>query len=325
MDTSGFRRFLEEKDFTPERIEALVGFAERFSASYESRADQSPADAFGPFSMQMIAEHTNTRENYYAIVLYGRFLRDNALLLAALELLDGSEVLDSLYRKTGESLGEVRRDEIFAGLKPVPVGTPNTEKPAAMQAMLEKLEAAEPDACRRILAGGLRDLPAEHYAQDKALFEQSTDIDEYLVRKKQALLDELEQIQREGGLYWNQEITDDVLDFVRRDPEIGQGVRLGNVIYEAKIPYQAKEYLAETDPDRKRYYYCHCPWVKESLRAGRSNISPEFCHCSAAYTGRPWEVIFGEKVQVDVLESVLKGDLRCRFAIHLPARALLHA
>jgi hypothetical protein len=322
MDTDGFRGFLLEKGFTAERAEALVACAERFAGSYESGADRSPAEAFEAFSQRMIAEKTNSRENYYAIALYARFIRDNALLRAALERLDGSEVLHNLYRKAGEALGERRRDAIVAGQKPLPVGTPNAEKPAAMQAMLEKLMAAEPDACRAILASGLRDLPDEHYAQDKALFEQSTDIDEYLFRKKWALLAELEQIQREGALYWNQEITDEVLDFVRRDPEIGQGVRAGDVVYETKIPYQAKEYLAESDPDRKRYYYCHCPWVKESLRAGRSNISPEFCRCSAAYTGRPWEVIFGEKVRVDVVESVLKGDLRCRFAVHLPARAV---
>ena len=109
-----------------------------------------------------------------------------------------------------------------------------------------------------------------------------------------------------------------MIEYVRREPEIGQGVRVGNVIYETKIPHQAKEYLAETDEDKKRYYYCHCPWVKESLKAGRSDISPTFCNCSAAFHKRSWDVIYGQSLQADVLETVLKGDLRCRFAIHLP-------
>ncbi len=322
MDTQGFRGFLQERQFAPEQVDAFAAFVEKFA---EAQGAGAPVEAFGPFSRRMIEEHTNTRENYRAIALYGRFLKDNALLLAAIELADGCEVLDNLYRKTGETLGEARRDEIFAGVTPAPVGTPNTEKPAAMQAMLAKLEAAEPEACRRIVESGLRDLPDEHYAADKELFEQSADIDEYLWLKKQALLAELQRIQQEGGLYFNQEITDEVLEYVRRDPEIGQGVRVGNTIYESKIPYQAKEYLAATDADEKRYYYCHCPWVKESLRQGHSNISPVFCRCSAAYMRKPWEVIFGRKLQADVLESVLQGDLRCRFAIHLPEQALLHA
>jgi hypothetical protein len=325
MDTSGFRDFLQKRNFTPEQVDAFVVFAERFASCCEGAAARSPVDEFWQFSKRMIEESTNTRDNYYAIALCGEFLRDNSLLLAALELVDGSAVLDNLYRKTGEVLGQARRDQIFEGVPLVPVGTPNAEKPATMQPLIQRLEAAEPEACRAILASGLRDLPEEDYAGDRALFESSADLDDYLGRKKQALLAELRKVQQEGRLYFNQEITDQVLEYVERDPEIGQGVRVGDIIYETKIPYQAKEYLAENDPDRKRYYYCHCPWAKESLRDGRSDMPPVFCQCSAAYMGRPWEVIFGEKLQVDVLESVLKGDLHCRFAIHLPARAIQHA
>jgi hypothetical protein len=322
MDTQAFRRFLEERKFTAAQSEAFIACAEKFLAGCEAEGGSSPADMFPSFSRRMIAEHANTRDNYYAIALYGRFTKDNALMLAALELVDGAEVLDNLYRKTGEALGERRRDEIFAGLKPAPVGTPNAEKPAAMQAMLERLEQAEPEACKEILASGLRDLPDEHYVDDQALFAQSGDIDEYLWRKKRQLLAELRQIQREGRLYFNQEITEEVIQYVRRNPEIGQGVRDGNIVYETKIPHQAKEYLAETDEDKKRYYYCHCPWVKQSLKAGKSDTPTVFCNCSAAFMKKPWEVIFGQTLQADVLETVLKRDLRCRFAIHLPENSL---
>jgi hypothetical protein len=316
MDTPAFCRFLDERKFPQERADRFVAFVEKFTAVAEDQ--ESAAEIFPSFSARMIAEKINTFDNYYAIVLYGRFLRDNALTLAALELVDGSEVLDNLFKKTGDVLGEARRDEIFAGVELVPMGTPNTEKPAMMEVMIEKLERAEPDACRQILSSGLRDLPDEYYAEAKRKFEECANIDEYLLRKKQDLIAELEQIQREGRLYFNQEITDEVIELVRRDSEIGQGTRVGNIIYETKIPHQAKEYLAETDEDKRRYYYCHCPWVKESLKAGKSNISPTFCNCSAAFHKRPWEVIYGQTLHADVLETVLTGNLRCRFAIHLP-------
>jgi hypothetical protein len=315
MNKQEFQRFLEEREFPPERIGPFLSFVENFTTTCERK---SPAEAFPSFSAGMIAEKTNTYDNYYAIALYGRFIKDNMLCLAALELIDGSEALDNLYKKTGEFLGEARRDEIFAGVKLIPLGTPNSAKPAAMQVMIERLERADPNACKQTLASGLRDLPDEYYLSAKKKFGECADIDEYLLRKKQDLLAELEQIMREGRLYFNQEITEDVIEFVRRDPEIGQGVRVGNIIYETKIPHQAKEYLAETSEDKKRYYYCHCPWVKESLKAGKSKISPTFCNCSAAFHKKSWEVIFGQTLQADVLETVLMGDLRCRFAIHLP-------
>ncbi len=117
-------------------------------------------------------------------------------------------------------------------------------------------------------------------------------------------------------------ITDDVIEYVRTHPEVQQGVRVGNVIYESKIPYMTREYLAETDPRMKAYYYCHCPWVRESLRQGNGRVPAVFCNCSAAFHKKPWEVIFGQPLRADVLESVLKGDSHCRFAIHLPEDAL---
>jgi hypothetical protein len=318
MDTQGFRDFLEHRNITPEQAGAYAGFVQGFVTSREAEGAPSLAAAFPAFSRRMLAEGTNTVENYRAIALYGRFVQDNALLLAAIELLDGREVPGNLHRKTGELLGQARRDELFAGLEAPPLGMPNAEKPAAILPMLQRLEQAEPDACREILAGGLRDLPDEYFAQEKASFEQCADVDEYLWRKKRALVADLRKLQREGGLYFNQEITDEVIEYVRRNPEIGQGVRAGHIIYETKIPHQAKEYLAETDEAKKRYYYCHCPWVKESLRAGRSDIPPVFCNCSAAFMKKPWDMIFGQSLQADVLETVLQGDLRCRFAIHLP-------
>jgi hypothetical protein len=47
-------------------------------------------------------------------------------------------------------------------------------------------------------------------------------------------------------------------------------------------------------------------------------VSAQFCRCSAGFHKKPWEVIFDQKLEAEVLESVLQGDMRCRFAIHLP-------
>jgi hypothetical protein len=79
----------------------------------------------------------------------------------------------------------------------------------------------------------------------------------------------------------------------------------------------AKKYLHEKDPKKKRYYYCHCPWVREAILSG-VKISPNFCYCSAGFEKRPWDVIFDQPVKADVIESVLRGDLVCKFAIHIP-------
>ncbi len=98
------------------------------------------------------------------------------------------------------------------------------------------------------------------------------------------------------------------------------GVREGSLLYITKIPYNTKQYLAESDPTLKRFYACHCPWARQAIKNGNIHLNAVFCNCSGGFSKKPWEVIFGQTLKVDLLESALKGDSRCRFAVHLPEK-----
>jgi hypothetical protein len=177
-------------------------------------------------------------------------------------------------------------------------------------------------ACRDFLSASLRDLPDRYFRGEKQKYQKAQDIAEYLKKRHQSFVERLKECQRQGQLFFVQEITDEVVVFVQEDLEIGGGRREGNIVYETKIPYMTKQYLAESNPTMKRYYACHCPWVREAIRRGDVRLFEDFCSCSGGFHKKPFEVIFGQTLKVDVLESVLKGDERCRFAIHLPEGAL---
>ena len=154
--------------------------------------------------------------------------------------------------------------------------------------------------------------------EDRKKYLECGSLDSYLIRKGQEFIAELEKLQGEGKRYFTQVITDEVIDFVRNTPLIAQGVREGNTLFEVKIPYMTKEYLAETDDRMKRYYYCHCPWVRESIRSGEISVPPMFCLCSAGFVKKPWEVIFDQPLEAEAVETVLQGDKWCKIAIQLP-------
>jgi hypothetical protein len=188
--------------------------------------------------------------------------------------------------------------------------------------VLERLQQEVGEGeCRRLLSGSLRDLPDRYFLVERRRYRRSKDVDDYLSRKHRAFVRELKKCQREGRLFFAQEITDKVVAFVENNPEIESGRREGNVVYVSKIPYMAKQFLAETDRSLKRYYACHCPWVREAIQSGDVQLYPGFCYCSAGFHKKPWEVIFGHPLRAEVLESVLLGDSRCRFAIYLPEEA----
>ncbi len=317
MDKQGFRTMLEGRKVPAEKMEAALELAERFDQFAEQTGGFSTATAWA-FSKILIAEGQNSEENFLTLARYGLFIKNNAVFVAFLEVLDGGEAQENLYRRVAERYGEALRDEVFAGIGLAPFGLPTPDKPRTMQPVIARLEQAlGAEACRALIGDSLRDLPDESYAKERELYLSCQDVDEYIARKKQGFVAQLEACQREGRLFFAQEVTAEVLAFVRKEPEIGGGVRAGNVVYETKIPFLTKEYLAETDPTLRRYTYCHCPWAREAIRSGEE-VAPIFCNCSAGFHKKPWEAALGQRIRVDVLESVLAGADRCRFAIHLP-------
>ena len=70
------------------------------------------------------------------------------------------------------------------------------------------------------------------------------------------------------------------------------------------------------------YNFCHNPMIREALLDEEQPVSPIFCNCSGGYYKNYWEAVLDHPVEVELLESVMKGDNVCRFALHLPDSAL---
>jgi hypothetical protein len=319
MDREGYRELLKSRKLSKEKIAASIALAERFEAYLAAPGRIPDAMAARSFCDTLMQEGQNNWDNFLALARYAMFIKNNDLYVAVLELLDGAEVQPNLYRKVGELYGQAIRDEVFAGIGVTQLGVPSSEKPFSLFPALDRLiERVGYDEVEHLLSACLRDLPEEHFAGEREKYKEAGDIDTYLIRHHQEFLDELNACQQEGRLFFSQEITAEVLQYVADHPETEGGVREGNLLYITKIPYNAKEYLVEKDPTLKRYYACHCPWARESIKRGNLNMNPVFCNCSGGFSKKPWEVIFGQTLKVEVLESALKGDFRCRFAVHLP-------
>jgi hypothetical protein len=321
MDKQGFRSMLQARKLNEAQIASSIAIAERF----ETYLDGRPAtdETAWAFSKQLIAEGKNTGENYIALVRYCLFVKNHDLYVAFLELVDGGEVGENLHRLVAERFGAAVRDEVFAGIGVVPFGTPTPEKPAMFQPVITRLEVkVGKQACADFLSSSLRDLPDEYFLEEREKFRQAGGIDAYLVRRKEDFIAALEVCLRENRPFFAQPVTQEVIDYVRSEPEMGGGRREGAIVYEVKIPFMTADFLAETDPVRRRYLYCHCPWARETIKGGGVHPAETFCNCSGGFHKKPFEAAFGKPIKVDVLESVLLGGDRCRFAIHLPAEAI---
>lgn len=324
MDEKGYRTYLESRQIQAELIEQHISTVERLE---DYLSEQQPplslaqmrGEIIGAYIENLAAQGADSYDQLLAMARYAYFSQNLPAYQTVLELLDGAEAMGNLHRRVGEVLGTAQRDVLYKDLPLPTLGTSSKDKASLMRTLMERLEQTVNDAdCTELFASSLRDLPDAWYEADKKRFQDVGDINRYLDWKRQDFIANLERLRDTGQLFFNQPITDEVIEFVRTDPEISVGVLQGNTLYVTKIPYLAQKYLDESDPQKKRYLYCHCPWARESLRQAEGPVPGRFCQCSAGYHKKSWELIFEQPLKADVLESVLQGDLRCRFAIHLP-------
>ena len=58
---------------------------------------------------------------------------------------------------------------------------------------------------------------------------------------------------------------------------------------------------------------CLCPLVKD----GPARLPDMYCNCSLGWMREVFEIVTGQPVEVELNESIKRGDERCRFTIQL--------
>jgi len=323
MDTEGYRKYLTDREQPiPEEEVAenvkMVEQFEKFLEQFGKTLETATAEEFTKFSKVLIEENANTYSNFAALSRYAYFVKNMDLFLPVLEIFDGGEVMNVLYERLEEHLGEAQRDNILPKENLPPLGLPATEKPKVTREVLKQLEVLDSDTCKSILADVAHGLPRDFRKGEREKFLNAGNIDTYLKEKRANAIAELEKHRDDGSLFYNQYITDDVVEFVKSRPDVLSGERRGNTIYHTKIPYMVQEYLTATDERMKRYYACHCAWARESIVNDDIDVSSTFCHCSGGFTKQPWEAALDQPLEYEMVKSVLKGDLECSFVIYLP-------
>jgi len=310
------RKFSEE--YTNLAVAAVLDFEDHLRLRGKVFQSSTIKDAKEYISLLM-SQGKNSIDRLLALARYSNVVKKNDFIVYFASILGGRDVLPSISERLASLAGEETRDRIFEGVEPPPLGSPPGKYPAVTQRLMERLEAElPPEMCRKVLAGNHHRILREGFEEQKKRFLKAGSIDEFLRDLHRRAIEELEKYMAEGRVWYEQEITPRVVDFVRGNQEVLAGVRRGKKIYMTKIPYAPDNYLREKEPLMKRYYACHCPLAREAILGGKQRISPAWCYCSGGYEKLLWDVIFDEELDVEVLESAIGGDLRCRFAVKLP-------
>ena len=317
-----FRKRLQARGLSSKDIDFSVDAVEEFEEYLKKRGKSYETMGLGDLKRYvslLIKEGRNSEERLVAVARYLAFAGKNDEFIYLFGTFSASNVLPDIGDRLANKAGEEVRRRVFERFQLPALGSPQDVFPALTERIVKRMEAELPhETCRQVLTWNYHQIPIEAFKDAKERFEKAGSIDQYLKGEHKRLVDEMEGCMKQGRVWYEQKITPEVLDFVRANQEICTGVRKGDRIYVTKIPYATPQLLRETNPALKRYYACHCPLVRASLRHGKSKVPATFCYCSAGFEKVKFDAVFGEPVEVELLETLLKGDMRCRFAIKIP-------
>jgi len=326
LGKNGFIRYLQKRKLDSKEIASSINAVEAFEQYLKGRKStlkSATVDTTKQYVSQLIKEGENSEARFVAIARYCYYTKKYDQFIYLVSIFGAADVPREISERIGSVAGEEVRLKVFKGIEYPQLGSPQEDYPEVTKEIIERMETNLPPAkCREILTWNYHKVPASVFRENKMRFEKCNDIDEYLKGEHKRLVDELESCMKKGKPWFEQEITPEVLEFVRNNQEINTGLRRGHIIFKTKIPYAPKQFIKEKDPAMRRYYSCHCQLVRTAIRKGNPKISPTFCYCSAGYEKLHFDVIFNENVEVELLETVLNGDSRCRFAIKIPQRKM---
>jgi effector-binding domain-containing protein len=128
-----------------------------------------------------------------------------------------------------------------------------------------------------------------------------------------------ERIDLLRGIYEQRHDIDDVLREMYQDPDWYENpLRKGSHLHMRKVPFNPEAYQKASTPAERRQAYCHCNFVRPYLDEAPARISPTFCWCGAGWYRRLWEGILDLPIQVEHVETLIKGNDQCTLIITLP-------
>lgn len=325
MKSSEYAEFLRSRNIDKDSINtALENVAEFevYLAIAGGDIDSVQINSVKEYFSRLIKDEKNTMDRFRNLARYFYTTGQSQVYIYIISTVSGREVFESISDKLESNKGTECRNRVFDGLDLPPLGSPPGTYPANTCLLVKRLMDIDSNTCHDVLADNHHGIPHESFAKHLQWFEESGSIDEFLKRVHVERIKILQQHLDEGKVWFEQEITPEVIKLVKGNQEILSAVRDGDYLYVTKIPYSPKEWLAETDDLMKRYYACHCPLAREAIIMSSPEVPIDWCYCSGGFGKLMFDVVFGCSTDVEVLQSVLAGDPVCRFRISLPDKII---
>jgi hypothetical protein len=309
-----YLKFNEKLEDIEKALQTIINF-EQYS---NKEIEETTIDDIYAYSNHLIEQNQNTYENYIHIARYYYYIDKKEEYIHMTKYFNAHGVFENIIERIGTYESKEKQQEIIKNTVLPPFGTDALDMPKYTKDFVDKLNKYLPkESCIKILAGNNHRINPKGFDKEKEFYQESKSLKDYLKERHNRKVEELEQHYKNNQVWFEQVITQDAIDYVKSNQEILSGVLENDKLYITKIPYDIKNFLEETDDTMKKYYACHCTFVRENIKNKTEDIDKDWCYCSAGFAKFPFETIFDQELNIKLLKTPLDGDYICRFEIDL--------
>lgn len=312
-------KYYEEKKIEKSKTEIMIITLNNYIDFLKlNNYDISNPDQLDEFISLNIKNTTNTLEKLLALARYFYLEEFQEQYVHMTQYFGVLDVIENIQDRIKTYASEESANKIFGDLKMYDLGTSPKDITKFTEKLINNIESHL--SCTQIgkcLAGNNHNVSKDNFLREKEIYERSLSLDDYLADLHDRKVQELELHLKENRVWFEQIITQDVVDYVKENQEILSAVRVNDKLYITKIPYDTNAYLQSKTIKEKAYYACHCPFARESTLQDDVSISPNWCYCSGGFQKYMFDVIFEKDLEVKVLKTALGNDGICQFEIDI--------
>lgn len=326
-DEQKFKKVLKQKNVKDQIIGKTIFFIDELEKEVlksDKTLESCPSDIVEKFIEQKLLIKSNEDKNdieqiIIAFARYFIFIKNNEAAIKLLTYLSANEVMPNLKERIYEVLGQKIGDKVLYGISFPELFSPVEKYPEVTAKIVQSLEKnIGKEKAKEVLTCNVHKIPTSAFSKEREYFLEAKSLQDWLDGFHNRKIEEISKHSKDKTLWFEQEITEEVVEFVKNKPEILGAIIEDGYLYATKIPYNPAKYISAKTDFEKRKYACHCPVAASSLKENQNGVSPLWCYCSAGFEKLLFDTVFGCDVKVEVVESVLAGDLRCRFKIEIP-------
>jgi len=313
-----FKEYFEKNRLAPEDYEDTVLLLQRLEDHTQSPAETIDVAALDDFIFSLYKHHQSHVKAFIALMRYFKLVKRHDLFIRLTQYTGGIDVIETILERLKKAFGKDRLVQVMEFLKVPELGLRPEMVIEFTEAFMRSLHLhLTDDEIKTVLTGNNHRIPSTAFASEIVEYENSETLESYLKGKHERQVSTLQKHADENKVWFEQLITQEVVDYVKSDQELLSAVLVGDKLLMRKIPYDIDGFLKASDPLTKRYLSCHCPFARESILKKDISISPLWCYCSAGFEKLPFEAVLKQPLKIKVLKNVLQGDDECRFEIPL--------